>query len=245
MKLRFVLILGIALLMLAAVVGCSGAAGPAGSAGPAGPQGPAGAQGPAGPAGPAGAQGPAGPAGSGGAAGKDGTGASLTITQTGALQYATVISNTVPLPVLDAQRRGCPACHTLVDKATGKYTLSFEAHERAEARGLKHPDTAPDGTSIASTSDVSVKVCFQCHASGTGARAGMGNIAPLSLRDIVHPAHMTSQTFKLHYGGDCFTCHNVDGDGKWTLLSEKVDTNDKGVPNPAKLPIPGALPIGK
>ncbi len=237
MKRNVVLFLVIGLLMLAVVVGCSSAPGAAGPAGPAGPQGPAG---PAGPQGPAGSQGPAGPAG---AAGKDAVGATLTVTQTAALNYATMISNTVPLPSLTEQRRGCPSCHTLVDKATGKYTLSFEAHERVEARGRKHPDVAPDGTSVASTSDVSVSVCLQCHAAGTGARAGMGKIAPLSLRDIVHPAHMGSQTFKLHYGGDCFTCHNVNFEGKWELLSQMVDINDKGVPNPAKLPIPGALPI--
>ncbi len=192
------------------------------------------APGPQGPPGPPGPQGPA------GTAGKDAT---LTITQTAALQYATVLSNTVPFPAMDAQRRGCPACHTLVDKQTGKYTLSFEAHERAEARGRKHPDAAPDGTSIAATSDVNVKTCLLCHASGTGAREGMGLIAPLSLRDIVHPAHMGSQTFKLHYAGQCFTCHNVNSKGDWQLLTDKVDVNDKGVPNPAKLPIPGAIDI--
>ncbi len=194
------------------------------------------APGPQGPPGPPGPQGPAGPAG------KDST-ATLTITQTAALQYATVLSNTIPFPAMDAQRRGCPACHVLVDKQTGKYTLSYEAHERVEARGRKHPDAAPDGASLVATSDVNVKICLLCHASGTGAREGMGKIAPLSLRDIVHPAHMGSQTFKLHYGGTCFTCHNVNSKGDWQLLAEKVDVNDKGVPNPSKLPIPGAIDI--
>jgi hypothetical protein len=145
---------------------------------------------------------------------------------------------------LDKVRRGCPACHTLIDKQTGKYTLAFEASERAEARGGKHPDKAPDGTSLAPTVDVNVTVCMQCHASGKGKREGKGVVAPLSLRDIVHPAHMASQTFKLHYGGNCFTCHNIGGDGKWYLLTEIVDVNDKGVPNPDNLPIPGAVPIG-
>ena len=62
----------------------------------------------------------------------------------------------------------------------------------------------------------------------------------MSLRDIVHPAHMGSPTFKLHYGGSCFTCHNVDADGTFNILTEQVDVNEKGVPNPAKLPIPGS-----
>jgi thiosulfate dehydrogenase len=56
---------------------------------------------------------------------------------------------------------------------------------------------------------------------------------------------MNSQYFKLHYGGNCFTCHNVNGEGAWELLTEKVDVNEKGVPNPEKLPIPGANPIGE
>ncbi|MHB8775026.1 MAG: c-type cytochrome, partial [Bellilinea sp.] len=132
----------------------------------------------------------------------------------------------------------------LVDAETGKYTLPFEAVERVEARGREHPEVSLDGTPIGPKDDVKVTVCLQCHAAGSGDRAGMGVIAPLSLRDIVHPAHMASQYFKLHYGGSCFTCHNVNGEGAWELLTEKVDVNEKGVPNPDFLPIPGANPIG-
>lgn len=199
-------------------------------AGPAGPQGP---QGPAGPAGPVGPAGPEGAAGAG-----------LTEDQTKALETAGTLTG-ISFPAVDEARRGCPACHLLVDQETGKYTLPYEAMERAEARGEEHPETAPDGTAIGPKDDVSVTVCLQCHAPGSGDRAGMGVVAPLSLRDIVHPAHMGSQYFKLHYGGNCFTCHNVNGDGGWDLLTEKVDVNEKGVPNPENLPIPGALTIGE
>lgn len=129
----------------------------------------------------------------------------------------------------------------LVDTEKGNYTLPFEAHERAEAAGGEHPNVAPDGTSITPTDEVSPTVCLQCHAAGTGNREGMGVIAPLSLRDIVHPAHMFSQYFKLHYGGNCFACHNVNFEGEWELLTEKVDINEKGVP--LEVPIPGAIPI--
>jgi len=215
-------------LVVAACTGATGAVGPAGSPGPAGPQGEPG------PAGPAGSAGPAGPAGP--------VGASLTMTETQALEKAGSLA-AIQFPVLDEVRRGCPACHVLVDPETGGYTLPFEAEERAKARGEEHPQTAPDGTSIKPTDDVSVTVCLQCHASGSGDRAGMGVIAPLSLRDIVHPAHMSSQYFKLHYGGNCFTCHNVNGEGGWEILTEKVDVNEKGVPNPDSLPIPGAVPV--
>lgn len=141
-----------------------------------------------------------------------------------------------PIEAKIESRRGCPSCHV------GNYTLQAEAHERAEARGQEHPDIAPDGTSLAVDADpVNVSTCLSCHAPGTGDREGKGLMAPLSLRDIVHPAHLGSQTFKVHYGGNCFTCHNVNGEGTFELLSQAVDSNEKGVPNPDKLPIPGAL----
>ena len=41
-----------------------------------------------------------------------------------------------------------------------------------------------------------------------------------------------SQIFKVHYGGNCFTCHNVNGAGEFEVLGEALVTNDKGVPNP-------------
>lgn len=195
----------------------------AGAAGPAGPQGPQG------PAGPQGAEGPA--------------GAGLTEEQTTALETAGNLA-AIQFPALDEARRGCPACHALVDPETGQFTLPYEAKERAEARGKEHPEVAPDGTSLAPTEEVNVTTCLQCHAAGTGDRTGKGVVAPLSLRDIVHPAHMSSQYFKLHYGGNCFTCHNVNGEGGWDLLTEKVEVNEKGVPNPETLPIPGVVPIG-
>ncbi len=193
----------------------------------------AGTEGPQGPQGPAGPEGPQGPAG------EDAT---LSEEQIAALEAAGNLGG-IQFPGLDEVRRGCPACHVVIDEETGKYGLPYEAHERAEARGEEHPSVALDGTSILVTDDVSVTVCLQCHASGTGNREGLGVVAPLSLRDIVHPAHMYSQWFKLHYGGNCLTCHNVDFEGQWDLLTEKVDVNEKGVPNPDLLPIPGAISI--
>ena len=197
----------------------------AGQAGPAGPQGPAG---------PTGAQGPAGPAGPG-----------LTDEQATAVAAAGKLAG-IQFPAIDEVRRGCPACHVVVDASTGAYTLPFEAHERvaAHADGKTHPDVALDGTSIKATDDVNVTVCLQCHAAGTGDRANRGVIAPFALRDIVHPAHMSSRIFELELGGNCFSCHNIGTDGEWYLLTLKVEVNDKGVPaDDENLPIPGANPI--
>ena len=140
-----------------------------------------------------------------------------------------------------APRRGCLACHVLVDKSTGKYTLAYEANERAETDyGIEHPNVAPDGTSMKPTDQNGVATCLQCHKpASTTAERGIG--APITLRDIVHPAHMFSTTFKEHYGGNCFTCHNVRSDGGFELLGDKVDTNEKGVPK-ALLKGQGAIP---
>lgn len=214
----FVALAGVIILLslLLVATGCQ----PTAAEGPPGPPGPAGSPGP---------QGPPGPPGPG-----------LTDEQVESLEKAAALAEAVPFPAVEEPRRGCPACHALVDPETGKYTLPYEAHERAEARGHEHPNVAPDGTSLEPTnSDVRVTTCLLCHTPGTGEREGKGVIAPWALRDIVHPAHMGSQFFKLHYGGSCFTCHNVAGDGTFELLTEKVEINEKGVPE--TVPIPGAI----
>ena len=185
-----------------------------------------------GPEGPAGSQGPVGAQGEAGPAGEDiDTGDLAELIQT---TLEDELSERLQLDIsADLPRpRGCTSCHVLVDPETGKYTLSYEAHERAEARrGTDtHPNTAPDGTDISPTSEAGLETCLLCHASDPETDRGVN--APLSLRDIVHPAHMASQTFKVHYGGNCFTCHNVNGAGDFEVLGEALDTNDKGVPNP-------------
>jgi hypothetical protein len=227
MKNQFLKLFVFLIISLLVLTACAGEQGPAGPAGEAGADGSPGEQGPQGEAGPAG---PAGEAGTG-----------LTEDEAAVLEGAGALTGVIDLAA--APLRGCPACHVLVNEETGGYTLPYEAHERAEVRGGHHPEVAPDGTSLAATELVNVTTCLLCHAPGTGDREGMGVMAPLALRDIVHPAHMTSQYFKLHYGGNCFTCHNVDGDGNFDLLSEAVDVNDKGVPNPENLPIPGLIEL--
>lgn len=116
-----------------------------------------------------------------------------------------------------------------------------EAAERAEVDyGAEHPVVAPDGTSIKPTDQTGVDVCLQCHRP-SASDPGRGVGAPITLRDIVHPAHMFSTTFKERYNGGCFTCHNVRGGGTFELLSDKVSTNEKGVPR-ALLEGKGAIP---
>lgn len=110
-------------------------------------------------------------------------------------------------------RRGCAACHQ------GKYSLKNEAVEKG---GSLHESLSED----AGLSD-----CLACHAPGTGAKEGQGKMAPLSLRDIVHPVHMGSKIFTGHYMGNCFTCHNVDGEGTFQVLGEALAADDKGIPD--------------
>ena len=117
--------------------------------------------------------------------------------------------------------RGCPDCHQ------GPYSLKAEAVLNG---GAVH-EVLPD--------DAGVTACLTCHAPGTGAQEGKGNVAPISLRDIVHPVHMGSKIFTAEFVGNCFSCHNVSGDGTFQILSQAVDTSDKGVPD--VLPIPGAI----
>lgn len=117
-------------------------------------------------------------------------------------------------------RRGCPACHQ------GHYSLKNEAEEKG---GAVHSGLADDA---------GVNECLNCHAPGTGDREGKGVVAPISLRDIVHPAHMGSKIFVNRYMGNCFTCHNVDGTGEFQVLTQAVTVDEKGIPE--TLPIPGA-----
>jgi hypothetical protein len=141
-------------------------------------------------------------------------------------------------------RRGCPACHRLIEPDTGKYTLGFEAHERAEARGERHPNRAPDGTAIGPTDEPSVSVCLTCHGPSAVERLGADRASPLSMSDIAHPSHLFSEVFLGEYRGNCMSCHNVSEDGVWQLLSEAVEVNEKGVPSPDQVPIPGLLNPG-
>ena len=104
---------------------------------------------------------------------------------------------------------------------------------------LQDPKTGP-GTAL--PWDTKVETCLGCHAPGTGERENMGVVAPKMLRDIVHPVHLNSPSWRQDgtYKGNCFTCHNIDGQGRFTLLGEKLDKDFRGIPK--NVPVPGIPP---
>lgn len=116
-------------------------------------------------------------------------------------------------------RRGCPDCHV----PGSPFTLAQEARLNA----ANHPTLADDA---------GFDTCISCHAPAAG---GGGLAAPLSLRDIVHPAHMGSKIFAWELMGNCFSCHNVNSQGVFQILPQNVATDAKGVPD--VVPIPGAV----
>ncbi len=171
-----------------------------------------------------GSQGPAGPAGPTGPAGPEGPPGTVNDTAVEALIDERVAFE---IPHSINATRGCTGCHTLIDPSTGRYTLSYEAHNAVSS----HPSTAPGGIDISPTSTAGLSACLTCHASD-------GPMAGISMMDIVHPVHMFSQIFKYEFGGNCFSCHNVDSDGVFEVLPDEVSVSSKGVPE--TIPLPGA-----
>lgn len=141
--------------------------------------------------------------------------------------------------------RGCPACHpTQVgdpsappftpgrpDPSRGNaptFSLKWEAMggDSASARFTLHT-TLPDTAAIAA--------CLACHGAGDGDQNG--KLAPISLRTIVHPAHLNSGIFLHEFRGNCFTCHEVTNSGVFNILTQKVEVNAAGIPE--TIPTPG------
>ena len=132
----------------------------------------------------------------------------------------TVDNTKTPKPAVVLPNRGCTACHTQI-APDGRYSLAWEAANAAQGKGLTHP-TLPNG--FKSTE----QDCLTCHASQATGDAGVG--APLSLRAIVHPAHMFSDIFGSEFHGNCFSCHDVDGSGKFAVITDKMTVDALGVP---------------
>ena len=131
---------------------------------------------------------------------------------------------------LNLPKRGCTDCHYLRDATTGGVTIAYEAMTRG---GPNHPKLDFDTT---------VETCLGCHAPGKGERENMGVVAPKMLRDIVHPVHMNTPSWRQDgtYKGNCFTCHNIDGQGRFTLLGVKLEKDFRGIPKTT--PVQGILP---
>jgi cytochrome c5 len=135
---------------------------------------------------------------------------------------------------MDPLNRGCPACHVTTlpgDPTRGDapmYSLKWEA---------MGPDSTSTQFALHGTlsNTAGVTVCLGCHSAGNAEQNG--NAAPISLRAIVHPAHLFSGIFLAHYRGNCFSCHEIVNNGEYYILTEAVETNDKGIPE--ELPIPG------
>lgn len=141
--------------------------------------------------------------------------------------------------------RGCPACHPKVvgDPSAPPFTPARPDPSRGGAPtfSLKWEAMGGDSTSarfalhgtLADTAGIAA--CLGCHAAGDGDQDG--NVAPISLRTIVHPAHLNSGIFLHEFRGNCFTCHEVTNSGVFNILTEKVEVNAAGIPD--EIPTPG------
>jgi hypothetical protein len=135
-------------------------------------------------------------------------------------QISVKVDNATANAQAAAPRRGCLACHVQIAPA-GNYSLAWEAQNAASAAGGTHPK-------LANGFKTTEAECLACHAAAGAGDAGAG--APLSLRAIVHPAHMFSDTFTAEFKGNCFSCHNVDGTGKFQVIVDKMAVNVHGQP---------------
>jgi hypothetical protein len=135
-------------------------------------------------------------------------------------QISVTVGNAAAKAQAAAPRRGCASCHTQI-APDGRYTLAWEAANAVQGEGGTHP-TLPNGFKSTETD------CLTCHGSQATGDAGVA--APLSLRSIVHPVHMFSDIFASEFHGNCFTCHDVDGAGKFNVISDTMKVNGLGVP---------------
>lgn len=149
---------------------------------------------------------------------------------------------TAPLAAIN---RGCPACHPTEagDPSAPPFTPGRPdpARDNAPTFGLKWEAMGGDATSprflLHKTlpGTATITTCLGCHAAGTGEQNG--NVAPIGLRTIVHPAHLNSGIFIGEFRGNCFTCHEVTNSGKFDILTQAVTTNAQGIPE--TIPTPG------
>ncbi len=126
------------------------------------------------------------------------------------------VDNTKFVPVAALPNRGCTSCHTQI-APDGRYTIAWEAMNADP----KHP-------TLSKGFQTTYQDCMVCHAS-KGDTGIAGVVAPLAMRAILHPAHMTSEIFTGELHGTCFSCHEVDNGGNFMVLPNKVNVNQHGV----------------
>lgn len=159
---------------------------------------------------------------------REGAPSIATVTWATPLAGAAASSSVAPPEEREPPSRGCLSCHD----PNSRYNLKNEAEGHTKNVGGTHPVLA---------TTVTERDCYACHGEGTGARAGQGNASKYTLRDIVHPGHLTSPHFA-DDRGSCFNCHNVDENGNWRILSDSYKVDIYGVPENS--PIGGWMPNG-
>ncbi len=95
---------------------------------------------------------------------------------------------------LDPDQPGCGECHKNPEKRED--TLAAKANEKWEDHNFNINEDM-----------MTINDCLLCHSVENKGEEGV--IAPTPLRSIVHRGHMPSPRF----GGNCFTCHYIMGDG--------------------------------
>jgi len=158
--------------------------------------------------------------------------------------FDTYLTEKAMAPVAEIPR-GCPACHPTAvgDPSAPPFTPGRPdpSRENAPTFSLKWEAMGGDATSSRFTlhatlpDTAAIAVCLSCHAAGDGEQDG--NVAPVGLRTIVHPAHMNSGIFLTEFRGNCFTCHDVTNNGEFGVLTEAVEVNGAGIPE--EIPTPG------
>jgi cytochrome c2 len=107
--------------------------------------------------------------------------------------------------------RGCPSCHN-VRQLGPQQTLDLRLGAVVN-RMEGHPQVPVDSA---------YTDCKECHRPG--------GRSEFMLRTLVHPIHLNSAIFLENYRGNCFTCHDVNAEGKFKVLGKPLEVNERGIP---------------
>lgn len=182
-NIRWLVVAGVAVMLLFALASCAGETGPAGSTGPAGPAGPSGPSGSAGSAGPAGTAGAVGAMGTAGPVGTDTCSQCHNDTDViKARQVQVAASVHATGGNFERNSADCAICHTSQGFA-----------ERVEIGSIDISDVK-DPTAI------NCRTCHDIHTTYTEDDFGLSTNAPVTLE-------LTGDTFDGGAGNLCASCH--------------------------------------